>query len=146
MVAQIEAAHSSVEFESEELSDSAVYDALAADARRGVSCEIVMTNSSEWHLAFSAVTGAGCRVHLFPDSVNALYIHEKLVLDDHGSSRQSLLIGSQNAGWSSLHENRELGVLIHNANGGAAVINAADQTFASDYAHASGWSTLPAAS
>lgn len=140
MVAQIDAAHRSVEFESEELSDSAVYDALAADARRGVSCEIVMTNSSEWHVALGAVAGAGCKVHLFPDSANTLYIHEKLILDDHGSSGQSLLIGSQNAGWTSLHENRELGVLIHDANGGGVVIDAANNTFASDYAQASAWS------
>src|ERR1700722_19585021 len=62
MVGQIDAARTSVEFESEELSDSAVYDALAADARRGVSCEIVMTNSSEWRTAFAAVSTAGCRV------------------------------------------------------------------------------------
>jgi phosphatidylserine/phosphatidylglycerophosphate/cardiolipin synthase-like enzyme len=136
MVDQIDAARRSVEFESEELSDSAVYDALAADARRGVSCEIVMTNSSEWRAAFAAVTQAGCHVHLFPDSENALYIHEKLVLDDPGTSRESLLIGSQNASWYSLHEDRELGVLIHNANGGEAVINAVSRTFASDYAQA----------
>jgi cardiolipin synthase len=136
MVDQIDAARTSVYFESEELSDSVVYDALAADARRGVSCEIVMTNSSEWRTAFSAVTKAGCHVHLFPDTSDALYIHEKLVLDDHGTSRQSLLIGSQNASWSSLHENRELGVLLHNGNGGTAVINSVTHTFESDYAHA----------
>ena len=86
--------------------------ALAAAARRGVSCRIVMTESSEWDAAFAAVTRAGCQVHVFPDSESALYIHEKLVLDDPGSAQQSLLIGSQNASWDSLHENRELGVLI----------------------------------
>jgi cardiolipin synthase A/B len=139
MVDQIDAAHTSIEFESEELSDSAVYDALAADARRGVSCEIVMTNSSEWRTAFAAVSTAGCRVRVFPDSEHALYIHEKLVLDDHGTSRQSLLIGSQNASWTSLHENRELGVRIDNRNGGIAVINSVNHTFGSDYAHASKW-------
>jgi cardiolipin synthase A/B len=136
MVEQIDAARTSVYFESEELSDSVVYDALAADARRGVSCEIVMTDSSEWRAAFTAVTTAGCRVHLFPDTNDALYIHEKIVLDDHGTARQLLLIGSQNASWSSLHENRELGVLLHNGNGGTAVINSVAHTFDSDYAHA----------
>jgi len=139
MVEEIDAARASVEFESEELSDSAVYNALAADARRGVSCEIVMTQSSEWETAFAAVTKAGCRVRVFPDSEDALYIHEKLVLDDHGTSRQSLLIGSQNASWSSLHENRELGVLLHNANGGKAVLDSVSHTFDSDYEHASAW-------
>ena len=98
-----------------------------------------MTNSSEWRTAFTAVSRAGCRVHTFPDSENALYIHEKLVLDDHGTSRQSLLIGSQNASWTSLDENRELGVVIDNGNGGTAVINGVNHTFGSDYAHASTW-------
>jgi cardiolipin synthase A/B len=97
LVKQIASARRTIDFESEELSDLAVYRALAADARRGVSCRIVMTRSSEWASAFRVVTNAGCRVHLFPDSSTALYIHEKLILDDHGTSRESLLLGSQNA-------------------------------------------------
>jgi phosphatidylserine/phosphatidylglycerophosphate/cardiolipin synthase-like enzyme len=139
MVAQIAAARHSVEFESEELSDVPVYDALAADARRGVSCRIVMTDSSEWNTAFAAVTRAGCQVHVFPDSESALYIHEKLVLDDPGGARQSLLLGSQNASWDSLHENRELGVLVDAANGGAAVIRAVNDGFQSDFSGSSSW-------
>lgn len=139
MVAQISGARHVVEFESEELSDAPVYDALAAAARRGVSCRIVMTDSSQWDTAFRAVTQAGCQVHVFPDSDGALYIHEKLVLDDPGSTQQSLLLGSQNASWSSLHENRELGVLIDGANGGAAVIHAVNGTFQTDFADSSSW-------
>jgi cardiolipin synthase A/B len=139
MVAQIQRASRTVAFESEELSDSAVYDALAADARRGVSCRVVMTDSSEWDDAFAAVTRAGCQVHLFPDSASALYIHEKLVLDDPGTAQQSLLIGSQNASWSSLHENRELGLLLHSGNGGAAVIRAVNHSFQQDFAQAPSW-------
>jgi phosphatidylserine/phosphatidylglycerophosphate/cardiolipin synthase-like enzyme len=139
LVAQIAGARHVIEFESEELSDAPVYEALAAAARRGVSCRIVMTKSSEWDTAFAAVTRAGCQVHVFPDSEGALYIHEKLVLDDPGSARQSLLIGSQNASWTSLHENRELGLLIHAADGGAAVIGGANAAFRSDFAHSSSW-------
>ena len=139
MVAQIQSARRTVRFESEELSDPPVYDALAADARRGVSCRVVMTDSSEWDEAFSAVTRAGCQVHVFPDSASALYIHEKLVLDDHGTGRQSLLIGSQNASWSSLHENRELGLLLRSGNGGAGVIRAVNSTFRQDFAQAPRW-------
>ena len=52
MVAEIDAARHSVGFESEELSDVPVYQALAADARRGVLCRIVMMDSSEWAQAF----------------------------------------------------------------------------------------------
>ncbi|HWD69185.1 MAG TPA: phospholipase D-like domain-containing protein [Solirubrobacteraceae bacterium] len=139
MVAQITSARHAIAFESEELSDAPVYEALAADARRGVSCRIVMTDSSEWDTAFNAVTRAGCHVHVFPDNESALYVHEKLVLDDPGSSRESLLIGSQNASWYSLHENRELGLMIHTADGGSAVIGGVDTAFQSDYAHSSPW-------
>jgi phosphatidylserine/phosphatidylglycerophosphate/cardiolipin synthase-like enzyme len=75
-------------------------------------------------------------VRLFPDSSDALYIHEKLLLDDLGSGGESLLIGSQNASWDSLHENRELSVLIDDANGGGAVIHSVGNTFASDFGQA----------
>jgi phosphatidylserine/phosphatidylglycerophosphate/cardiolipin synthase-like enzyme len=139
MVAQIKAARHAIDFESEELSDTPIYEALAADAERGVSCRIVMTDSSEWDEAYAAVTRAGCHVHVFPDSASALYIHEKLVLDDPATAAQSLLIGSQNASWESLHENRELAVLIHGADGGAAVIRGVDSAFQQDFTKASSW-------
>jgi cardiolipin synthase len=139
MVAQVQAARHTVEVESEELSDVPVYEALMADARRGVACQIVMTDSSDWKKAFTAVTKAGCQLHVFPDSAKALYIHEKFVLDDPGTSRESLLIGSQNASWESLDENRELGLLIQDAHGGATVIHQVNQAFKADFAQASAW-------
>jgi cardiolipin synthase A/B len=139
LVKQIDAARATVDFESEELADPAIIDALAADARRGVSCRIVMTNSSEWNPAFHTVTAAGCHVHLFPDSSTALYIHEKLILDDAGTARESLLIGSQNASVTSLTRNRELGILLGRGFGGSAAIVSASATFQSDFDHASPW-------
>jgi phosphatidylserine/phosphatidylglycerophosphate/cardiolipin synthase-like enzyme len=139
MVAEVRAARHAIDFESEELSDAPVYDALAADARRGVSCRIVMTDSTEWKTVFAAVTRAGCHVHVFPDSAKALYIHEKILLDDPGKSDESLLIGSQNASWESLDENRELGLMITNAHGGATVIDHVSATFQTDFGQASAW-------
>jgi phosphatidylserine/phosphatidylglycerophosphate/cardiolipin synthase-like enzyme len=139
LASEIGAAKKRIDFESEELSDAAIYGALAADARRGLSCRVVMTNSSEWDTAFAAVTAAGCHVHVFPDSSTALYIHEKLILDDRGTAGESLLIGSQNASVTSLTRNRELGVLLTRAHGGAAVIASAGATFDSDFANASPW-------
>jgi phosphatidylserine/phosphatidylglycerophosphate/cardiolipin synthase-like enzyme len=139
MVAQIKAARHSIEFESEELSDASVYDALAAAARRGVTCQIVMTDSSEWKTAFTYVRKAGCQVHVLPDSAKSLYIHEKFVLDDPGTKKESLLIGSQNASWESLHENRELSLLIQDPHGGAAVIREVGQAFQADFSQASAW-------
>jgi phosphatidylserine/phosphatidylglycerophosphate/cardiolipin synthase-like enzyme len=140
MVAQIDAARHTVDFESEELSDTSVYEALAADAGRGVSCRVVMMDSSEWYQAFAALARAGCKVRVLPNSAGGLYIHEKLVLDDPGTGEESLLIGSQNASWESLHVNRELGLLIHRADGGAAVIGGVDTTFQRDFSAARPWS------
>ena len=144
LVNQIAAAKKTIDFESEELSDPAIYAALAADARRGVSCRVVMTNSSEWDVAFGAIKAAGCRVHLFPDSSSALYIHEKLILDDQGTAGETLLIGSQNASVTSLTRNRELGILLTRAHGGAAAMATAGATFDSDFGNASPW-TAPSA-
>ncbi len=139
LVKQIRSARKTIDFESEELSDPAIYRALAADATRGVSCRVVMTRSSEWDFAFRVLTRAGCLVHLFPDSSTALYIHEKLILDDHGTARESLLIGSQNASVTSLTRNRELGILLGRQHGGGSVIASASATFEWDFHHASPW-------
>jgi phosphatidylserine/phosphatidylglycerophosphate/cardiolipin synthase-like enzyme len=139
LVKQITSARTTVDFESEELSDPAIYHALAADASRGVRCRVVMTRSPEWDSAFGAVTKAGCLVHLFPDSSTALYIHEKLILDDPGTTRESMLIGSQNASITSLTRNRELGILLTRADGGGDAITTAGATFDSDFGHAPSW-------
>jgi phosphatidylserine/phosphatidylglycerophosphate/cardiolipin synthase-like enzyme len=139
LVEQIASARETVDFGSEELADPAIYQALAADANRGVRCRFVMTRSSEWSAAFQAITKAGCLVHVFPDSATALYIHEKLILDDQASPHGSLLIGSQNASITSLTKNRELGILLTRAGGGGDAIAAASATVGSDFGHASSW-------
>lgn len=138
MVSVIDAAKGSIDFTSEELSDPAVYEALAADARRGVSCRVVMTSSSEWQTGFSAISGAGCKLHVFPDSTRALYIHEKIVLDDAGKAGASLLIGSQNASSYSLTRNRELSLLLSNRQAHAVIVAVA-ATFNRDFAGAGAW-------
>jgi phosphatidylserine/phosphatidylglycerophosphate/cardiolipin synthase-like enzyme len=139
LVTQISAAQDAVDFTSEELSDPAVYEALVADAQRGVACRVVMTRSSQWTTAFEALENAGCQVHVFPDSTKALYIHEKLIIDDPGQSDESLFLGSQNASVTSLRRNRELGIVLTAADGGASAITAASTTFASDFANAAAW-------
>ncbi len=139
LVKQITSARNTIDFESEELSDPAIYRALAADARRGVRCRVVMTRSSDWDAAFRVIAKAGCLVHLFPDSSTALYIHEKLILDDQATARESMLIGSQNASTTSLTRNRELGILLTRADGGGDAIATVSATFDSDFGNASSW-------
>lgn len=139
LVAQIRDARHAVDFSSEELSDPAISDALAQDAERGVACRVLMTRSSEWEAAFDKLVRAGCRVHTFPDSPTALYIHEKLIIDDPGTATASMWLGSQNASETSLTRNRELGILLTAAGGGAVPIGQASATFTSDFGHASPW-------
>jgi phosphatidylserine/phosphatidylglycerophosphate/cardiolipin synthase-like enzyme len=137
---EVRAARAGIDFESEELADPAIIGALAADARRGVNCRIVMTRSSEWSGAFDTVSRAGCHVRVFPDDASALYIHEKLILDDAATAERSMFLGSQNASVTSLTRNRELGVIIRSGHGGRRAIGQAAATFESDFTRASPWS------
>jgi phosphatidylserine/phosphatidylglycerophosphate/cardiolipin synthase-like enzyme len=140
MVNQIESAHTSVDFTSEELSDPYIYDALATVAQRGIRCRIVMMDETEWAKAFGAVTGAGCIVHVLPDIPTGLYIHEKVVLVDAGTSSSSVLVGSQNASYSSLSFNRELSILLTGQQA-PSVVDSIERTFNSDFAASERWPT-----
>lgn len=145
VVAQIAAAKRSVAFTSEELSDPDVINALAAAARRGVACKVVMTYSTEWTDGFTTVSRAGCTVRTFPDSAGALYIHEKIVLDDAGTHHATLLIGSQNASTYSLTRNRELSLALRSSEGHGAstVIRAVAARFDTDYHDAVSYRPAP---
>jgi cardiolipin synthase A/B len=138
MVNQINSATTSVQFTSEELSDPYISRALATDAERGVHCEVVMMDESEWAKAFGEVTSAGCRVHVLPETTTGFYLHEKLVLVDSGTTHASAMIGSQNASYSSLAFNRELSIVLTEAQA-PAILAAVTHTFDSDFASAQAW-------
>lgn len=140
MVNWIESAKSSVDFTSEELSDPYVYQALAADAERGIRCRIVMMDDDEWAKAFGAVTSAGCVVHVLPETKTGLYLHEKLVLLDAGTTNSAILIGSQNASYSSLAFNRELSIELTGRQA-PSVVDSVTRTFDADFAAAKLWPT-----
>jgi cardiolipin synthase len=138
MINQINSATSSVRFTSEELSDPYISRALANDAQRGVRCEIVMMDDPEWAKAFGQVTSAGCAVHVLPDTPTGLYMHEKLVLVDAGTAHASAMIGSQNASYSSLAFNRELSIVLTEAQA-PTVLRSLTSTFARDFGAAERW-------
>jgi cardiolipin synthase len=140
MINQINSASTSVQFTSEELSDPYVYRALADDAQRGVKCEVVMMDDPDWAKAFGQVTSAGCVVHVLPDTPTGLYMHEKLVLVDAGTSHASAMIGSQNASYSSLAFNRELSIVLTQAQA-PSVISSLASTFEGDFRAAERWPT-----
>jgi cardiolipin synthase len=112
LVSEISLAKQEVDFTSEELADPAIYDALAQDARRGVTCNVLMTADSDWNPAFTTITAAGCHVHVLRDSTKVLYVHEKQILIDPTTQAGSVLIGSQNASKTSLTRNRELSIRL----------------------------------
>lgn len=127
---QIQAARKSIYFESEELADYRIVDALSAAARRGVKVAVLMTYSSQWASAFQQIVASGGTVRTYsPDA--SLYIHQKLILIDAGTPNQSVLIGSQNASSTSLTKNRELSLEIGNRQG-RRIINALASTFRAD--------------
>jgi cardiolipin synthase len=138
MINEISSARTSVQFTSEELSDPYIYRALAADAQRGVRCQVVMMDDPDWAKGFGQVTAAGCNVHVLPQTDTGLYMHEKLILIDAGNPNASVMIGSQNASYSSLAFNRELSIVL-TAKQAPAVIGAIGRTFAADFATAKHW-------
>lgn len=111
LVRLIDSATRSVTFESEELDEAYIVDALAADARRGLSCTVVMVDSSSWHSAFATLAAAGCAIRLYSPS-SGLYIHAKTIVVDPGTTHARVFVGSQNASYSSLMYNRELGLVL----------------------------------
>jgi phosphatidylserine/phosphatidylglycerophosphate/cardiolipin synthase-like enzyme len=121
LVSLISSATKTVTFESEELRDSYIVNALASDAKRGVKCSIVMVASAEWNQAFMTLKSAGCQIHLYPNSSTALYIHAKAIVVDYGTPRARAFVGSQNASVASLMYNRELGLVLSVALSGPVV-------------------------
>jgi phosphatidylserine/phosphatidylglycerophosphate/cardiolipin synthase-like enzyme len=138
MIDRISSATTSVQFTSEELSDPYIYRALASDAERGVRCQVVMMDEPDWAKGFGQVTAAGCVVHVLPETITGLYIHEKLVLVDSGTTKAAVMIGSQNASYSSLAFNRELSVVLTRAEA-PEVISEITHIFESDFALAHPW-------
>ena len=132
LVNLINSAQTSVWFESEELSDQAIINALAGDAKRGIKCEVVMTDSTSWASAFSALRASGCQVHLYPNSPSTLYIHAKAIVIDAGTPNANLFVGSQNASSGSLNSNRELGILLSSKTA-PSVVSGISSAFTSDF-------------
>jgi cardiolipin synthase A/B len=110
--------------ENEEMSDTAVVNALITAAQRGVNVEVVMTYSSDWTANFTKLTAAGVGIRTYAADA-PLYIHAKLILSDGTIA----LVGSQNFSASSLKDNRELGIILSGSN----LLNSLSTTFQSDW-------------
>ncbi|HEY4268984.1 MAG TPA: phospholipase D-like domain-containing protein, partial [Galbitalea sp.] len=111
---------------------------LADDAQRGVRCEVVMMDEPDWQKAFGVVSRAGCAVRVLPDTPTGFYMHEKLLLIDSGGSTAKMLLGSQNASYSSLSFNRELSLELTEPES-PGILAAVRTTFDDDFAKARPW-------
>jgi phosphatidylserine/phosphatidylglycerophosphate/cardiolipin synthase-like enzyme len=106
LVDLVRSARRSVLFESEEISDGYIVDALEADARRGVSVTVVMTRDIEWAYRFDELAAAGAHVYTYSYYAR-LYVHMKAIVVD----RREAYVGSINASEASTLYNRELGLV-----------------------------------
>jgi cardiolipin synthase len=125
-VAFINAAHTSLDVENEEMDQAGIEAALEAAARRGVRVRVVMTYSSDWARAFAALESAGVKVRTYSEDA-ARYIHAKVML-----TPSEAFLGSQNFSSTSLDANRELGITLTTP----SILRSLTRTLDSDFAGA----------
>jgi cardiolipin synthase len=130
MLSFINGAQHSLDIYNEEMDDGSITMALQNAAKRGVTVDVVMTNSSDWDTAFSQLKASSVNVHVFAANASE-YIHAKMILVDG----KKAFIGSENFSSSSLSKNRELGIVTDDP----AVLSSLTGTFSSDYAASSSY-------
>jgi cardiolipin synthase len=127
LLAMINASKTSLRIYNEELQDQDVVDALAAAAGRGVSVELLMTDSKQWHAGYAKIIAAGGEVHTFAPTA-PLYIHAKMIIADGTQA----FVGSENFSTNSMQNNRELGLFISTPGAITSLVS----TFATDWGKA----------
>jgi cardiolipin synthase len=130
LVDLIGSARHSVLFESEEISDWYIADALESAAKRGVSVTVVMTRESQWDSRFDELATAGAHVYTY-SYYAPIYIHMKAIVVD---SREAY-VGSINASVASTLYNRELGLVTASP----AVVGPLQAAIVHDARGASSW-------
>ncbi len=130
ILALINGAQSSLHLEEEEMSDPATISALVAAAKRSVQVEVVVpkpsSSSSSDASGEAQLTQGGVKVVAIDDAVkNADYIHAKMIIADG----KLAYVGSVNVSTASYDDNREVGVLIANAQ----IIAQLNDTFSQDF-------------
>ncbi len=113
MVNLITSAQHTLLVENEEMSDTAIVNALVAAAKRGVNVQISMQAGTSYTSEWAKITAAGGDVSTYAATA-PLYIHAKVIIADYGYSTASFFQGSENFSSASLTENRELGLIINN--------------------------------
>jgi hypothetical protein len=129
LLSVINGATKTLDVQEEEFSDTAIVNAIVADAKRGVTVRMVLENeSSEWQSEISEVTAAGGKVTTYTSSTG-FYIHAKAIVADYGLSTAKVEVGSMNMTSNSLGDNRELGIILTDT----GVENVIESTFNADF-------------
>lgn len=129
LLSLINGAQHTLDVEELEFSDTALVDAIAADAQRGVAVRVVGMDPSSYSTEFTQVKQAGGQVVTYSSS-GGLYVHAKAIVADAGTSTQEVFVGSENFSDNSLNNNRELGLIINDT----GVLNGVETTISSDFA------------
>jgi cardiolipin synthase A/B len=128
LVDLIASADHSLLVENEEMDSTAIEQALAAAAERGVDVEIVLTEDPAWSAALARLAAAGDHVRVLTSAQT--YIHAKVICVDCSLQSGLAFIGSENFSTASLSYNRELGVVT----GSIAAIRAVRAAVSADFA------------
>ncbi len=129
MVSLINSAKYTLQVENEEMSDTAIVNALSSAAQRGVNVQVIMTDPTDYASELKQIVSAGGEVSTYAETA-PLYIHAKVILADYGYSTASVFVGSENFSNASLTENRELGLIFNNG----PIMSSLNQTLSGDFA------------
>ncbi len=131
----INGATRSLRIYSEEMGDTTIEDALIRAAHRGVSVRICAENEdAEYNSAFARLAKAGVQISYY-SSPSGFYIHGKVVEADDGTQHARAFIGSENFSSTSLHRNRELGLVTADP----AVLSSIAAAFRADFRRGTRW-------
>jgi phosphatidylserine/phosphatidylglycerophosphate/cardiolipin synthase-like enzyme len=129
LLSVINGATKTLDVQEEEFSDTAIVNAIVADAKRGVAVRVVLENeSSAYSSEISEVQAAGGKVVTYTSSTG-FYIHAKDYVADYGLSTAKVEVGSMNMTSNSLGNNRELGIILTDT----GVENVVETTFNDDF-------------
>jgi len=135
LLALINGARHSLRIYSEEMGDTTIEDALVKAAHRGVSVRLCAENSGgEYNSAFTRLARAGVKISYY-SSPSGFYIHGKVIEADYGTNRARAFIGSENFSSTSLHRNRELGLVTADSK----VLASIARTFRGDFSRGTRW-------
>ncbi|MEU8972369.1 phospholipase D-like domain-containing protein [Streptomyces monashensis] len=128
LLSVINSATSTLDVEEEELGDSAVVDAIAAQAQAGVAVRVVVEHPSSYASQVAQIKNAGGTVVGYSSSTG-YYIHAKAVVADYGLPSAQVELGSVNVSTNSFDNNRELGIILTDT----GVESVVENGFNSDY-------------